>query len=730
MTQQKVISLFQQAVDDLDNQAMGDAMIHLKELARQANRADLSDELSQRQISYALMLKYLSKGVQDPARGSIMNNIRENLYLLADRLLIELLSADSKEVFYVRNRELSSQSLSTLFDTYRSSVKNMRQQRENDIESKLQQVEIQETQIFNKIWSSFPLTAEDAEKIRQHIIDSEMPEHCRCLMVTALFVGLMKFYDENKLKLLLESYWEVDDPQIQLRSLICAVLTIVAHQKRILLSNNLASRIEILLEQPHVTQDLWDIQMQLARTRNTENVTKQIKEDLIGNLMKLRSGLMDKLQSSDVATMDPLNEIEGNPEWQQWLEESGIGQRIEAFNQMQQEGNDVFIATFSHLKSFPFFQTMSNWFLPFHKQHSLLLHLSTIADTIVDAPYLCNSDKYSFCLSLNALPEAQRNIMSAQLAEQNTALNMALNENVNSQHNRRTGIINAFVQDLYRFFKLFSRRHEFIRVLDKKDIDLTNLAILGNSVSDKHIILLLGEFYLKNRFYKDAIKCYSKLEAGHQIDSDIIYQKIGFAYQRIGNYTEALKYYQRFDLLHEDNVWNLRHMASCLRELGDIDKSMDYYRKAEKLAPDNINLALNIGHFLLEQSRYQEALQQYYKVDLMGDSNHHRAWRPIAWCSFLLKNYDRANDYYEKIIAHDTPKAQDLLNWGHVKLCQKNIQDAINTYRQAWTKLNKDSTQFRKMFKADSPELLSQGVSATDLILIPDAVCNAQSLIS
>ena len=140
------------------------------------------------------------------------------------------------------------------------------------------------------------------------------------------------------------------------------------------------------------------------------------------------------------------------------------------------------------------------------------------------------------------------------------------------------------------------------------------------------------------------------------------------------------------------------------------------------MAPDNVSLTLTIGHVLLEQNRTNEALQQYFKADLM-DGAKHRAWRPIAWCSFLLSDYERAIDYYDRIARDDTPSPQDLLNRGHVLLCQGNAQEAIATYREALRGMDGDIAKFRAAFKGDAMELRLHGVSAVDQALIPDAVC-------
>ena len=142
----------------------------------------------------------------------------------------------------------------------------------------------------------------------------------------------------------------------------------------------------------------------------------------------------------------------------------------------------------------------------------------------------------------------------------------------------------------------------------------------------------------------------------------------------------------------------------------------------KKLLPDNVSLAITIGHVLLEQNRTGDALQQYFKADLMEGAKH-RAWRPIAWCSFLLSDYDRALDYYDRIARDDKPSPQDLLNRGHVLLCQGNTQDAIASYLASLQGMGGDTAKFRAAFKGDAMELRLHGVSAVDQALIPEVIC-------
>ena len=721
----------------IDEAEVSDAFVHLSALINESGRADLNDELERLRMSYTFMLKYLEQGVMDPQRDVILSDIRQSLYTLTDRSFIVLMEPVSSEVFYARRRELAGTSLVDIVEEYREALKELslaqsapaEQSDSHVILSRLQQAESIETRLFNRVWSSFPLTSDDAGSLKLCIGGNILPVHTRGLLVAALMLGLMKFYDESKLLILLEAYSLSDEAEVQLRALTCAMLAMLAHKKRTSSSKAIQTRLAAMLDTPDFDQDVWSIQVQLARSRNTENVKQRVQGELIPGIMKMRPDIIDKLKDKESQIID-LSDIEANPEWQQWLDDNGITRRIEEFNAMQVEGSDVFIATFAHLKSFPFFKTLSNWFLPFYPAHSAVLEnlgagKAGLAEVIKHAPYLCNSDKYSFCLSLGALPESQRGLMSAQLEEQNAALNEAQQTELPDERKKRVSIVNAFVQDLYRFFKLFSRRSEFIAVMDSPGLDMTDCIPLVEVTRDAHVLELLGTLYFKNAFYEDAIKCFTRLEGMDEMSDDHIYQKIGFAYQNAGKFEQALTYYQRYELLHENDVWNTRHMAACYRQQGKLDQALECYRRAESMSQNNVSLTLTIGHVLLEQNRTNEALQQYFKADLMEGAKH-RAWRPIAWCSFLLNDYDRALDYYDRIVSDDTPTPQDLLNMGHVLLCQGKTQEAIERYRESLHGMDGDVKKFRKAFKGDAMELRLHGISTVDQALIPDVVCNSK----
>ena len=295
---------------------------------------------------------------------------------------------------------------------------------------------------------------------------------------------------------------------------------------------------------------------------------------------------------------------------------------------------------------------------------------------------------------------------------------------IEQRNQRRDTIATRCVQDLYRFFKLFSRRSEFLAAMDT-EMDFTALPYLSGYTDAPDTLLVIAEFYLKNEFDNDAVKYFERLLATQNQTDPIVLQKLGFAHERLGNTREALKQYKRYELANDDDLWTLRHIASCYRALHKPDKALEYYERIDHIKPNQVSTTLNMGHALLESGRIEVALHYYFKADLMDDTKH-RAWHPIAWCSFLLGNDERALDYYNRIINGSKPTMSDYMNRGHVHMCSHRIAEAIADYRQAHVMASDDGTALREALLADLPHLRARGICDQDTWLVVDAAVQVQ----
>lgn len=414
---------------------------------------------------------------------------------------------------------------------------------------------------------------------------------------------------------------------------------------------------------------------------------------------------------------------EKNPEWQKILDESGLTDKLQEFSNLQLEGADVFHSTFSNLKNYPFFREMSNWFLPFDPQHSSLQRMfsnqqegNQLIETMLSSSLICNSDKYSLSFSIMMMPEQYRSMMINQLgAEGDEIKNMQEEELTLKPYQKEETVIKQYIQDLYRFFKLYPRNSDFTDIfnlpLNYHEIEAFQSIVMHSRHMEK-----IALYYFEKNNFPEALSAYNMLAEIAPAKSEV-WQKIGFCKQMMADIRGALDAYLHADLIEDNNTWLLNRIAHCYRVLKDANTALEYYRRLEQFRPDDLNIQLNIGHCYLELKQYDEALNYYFKVELI-DSNNTRAWRSIAWCAFLSRKFDIAQRYYSRIL-DNKPNTHDFLNAGHVELCLSNNRYAVKLYEQSLKEAGSFDT-FLRMLRDDVDELQEAGVDTDILPVIVD----------
>lgn len=731
MDKTEISKLRNKLYEYLDSKQLVLAFKTLRVMVDDTQKWELNEELNRLTTSYGYMLQYLSQGVLDPQRDNILSQILVDAYTLTDKTVISLAASQSTHIFYQREQQYKNVKLQNLVEEYivaQNKIQLLSSVDEANLDndastSLMRQCEALESDIFNKLWSSFPLNKDEEESVKALFANEQLPSHLKSLVLSALMLGLSKFFDAPKLILLLDSYCKLNDTELKLRAIINAVIIIYLYRNRINAYKDVLTALKSLEIQSDFEGDMQLIFTRLIHSRNTDNISRKLKDDIMPELQKLSPDLFNKIKGKTPGTID-ISDIEENPHWQEWLDKSGITRKLEEYNELQLQGGDVFISTFAKLKSYPFFNTLSNWFLPYHDKCTAVTSAfggkkHPLTGLFKVMPILCDSDKYSMLLSIAAAPESQRNMMFQQFEAQREQLQELQNEEVQSVMKMRDNIVNRYIQDLYRFFKLYSRRREFKSIFDS-DINLTEVDCLKPYITHTPTLSVIAEFYFKNGFYDDAIKFYRLMVSNHDADPHV-YQKIGYSFQSLGKWREALRNYSRYELVDSSDVWNSKQMAQCYRSLHDHTKAIEYYSKALEISPQSVNLCLSLGHCFLDKGEYDKALQQYYKADFMPKAKH-RAWRPIAWCSLLTGKHEQAVNYYKKIISEDTATSQDLLNYGHVLQVMGNIAEAIAQYRESLALENHNEEAFAKQYMADAKYVVNKlGVQACDYALLLDA---------
>ncbi len=687
----------------------------------------LTDKLNELKNNYKYMLHYLIEGSNDPEQEKIYNKlIRDTFKLTIDTAEVALMS-ESSELFYEKMR-ISSVRTPLSLDEYNEEIKKKIDTRSllslfEEGEEKKSRTKTNEqeheriiSEMFYSIFSAARANDDDIKAYSRFLLDDITPVDDKSMFISALMLNIMQRFDVKKVLFLLECCSH-PNMHISMRAIISLTTILQQYHSRWHLYPELNNRLALLSDESYFTRRLLITIIQLIQSRETEKITKKLTEEILPEMMKLSPIIGKKIKMDE--WMSETGMDDKNPEWQKILDDAGITDKIEEFSNLQLEGADVFHSTFSNLKSYPFFNEMSNWFLPFSLEQSQLqsfiaenVENKGIIKSITNATFICNSDKYSFCFSIMMMPDEYRKMMGSQLgAESEELKNMRDEEFSINPYQEEEAVCKQYVQDLYRFFKVYPRKNDFTDIFTFP-LNFHTIEAISSIISLPKNLEKIALYYFEKNHLSEALSAYEMLSELDAANSEV-WQKIGYCKQQLGNIDEAVEAYLRSDLIESNNTWVLRRIAQCYRLLKQPEDALQYYRKLEKLHPDDLNVQLNIGHCFLELKEYEEALKNYFKVEWIDDTNR-RVWRSIAWCSFLSHKFDVSQRYYQKIL-QDTPNSHDFLNAGHVELALNNMKESMKYYSES-IKIIKKMKLFKALLKGDFEELQLAGV---DLKIIP-----------
>ena len=577
--------------------------------------------------------------------------------------------------------------------------------------------------LFYHIWFHDKLTQDEGKGLRTFIYSPVIPLPYKSLIVTSVMLSLQRYFDIEKFNILFDTY-ELQEQEIGQRALVGLLINLDQYDLRMPFYPELTGRVNLLNEKTDFKQNLERIILQFIRSKETEQLQQRIRDELLPEMIKISPNLKNKINLDSL--MEEGSTEDKNPDWQEIFKDSpGLLNKMEEFSELQMEGADVFMGSFSMLKSFPFYLELSNWFIPFFPENpdiEAMYHGSNAFDTklmeaIAKAPILCNSDKYSFCISIYNLPKENREfLMEGLQAEMDQLKEIQKDDLMLDSAKEAEFISNQYIQDLYRFYKLIPARHDHEDIFKRK-FDFHNKFALKEIIhEDSKLLRNIAEFYFSRNYYEQALDIFTHLL--EQEKSGELYQKIAFCYQKSGNFDKALDNYLKADLFDINKYWNFKKIALCYRNLKQPSKALEYYRQAEKIEPDNLNNQLNIGHCLLELSEFDEALKVYFKVEYLAPGNK-KVWRPIAWCSFLTGKTEQAEKYLLMLL-DDEPNKHDYMNMGHVQWSTGNRKEALNYYQKSIKQEGFSADEFLDVFEEDLPHLLKHGVEEEDVPFMLD----------
>ncbi|MDA3781097.1 MAG: hypothetical protein PF487_12870 [Bacteroidales bacterium] len=686
--------------------------------------------------TYKNILKHSFSGITDPERNNIYSNLIRSILELNDELKELLLTNSSELTIYKMKWSFDQKNISDLSET-KSILESLIIDDElrdildntNNSTNKSTNITRQQSlkQIFNFIWFSDKYKEIEINLVNTICNSSQIPWHDKSLIVSALTLSLLRNFDKNKL-LLLFKFFNKNEEQVWQRAFISIMLSIFKYNDRISLYPEIINEIDKLKNINDIEKYIEAVIVQFIKSKDTEKITKQWEEEILPEIMKMQPKLEEKFDVENIIS-DKLLE-DKNPDRERVFEDSpDLMDKLQEFSQMQIEGSDVFMSAFAKLKHFPFYDTISNWFQPFYSENSELSEIKKSKENQIDLTpfieklessfYMCNSDKYSFCLNLQFIPDEHKTMMLEMFNEELKGMEEITKEDeILNNFAKTKSIFTQYIQDLYRFYKLHPLKNEFVDIFDLK-LDFHNTTFYQRIIKDQSILRNTAEFFLEKNHFDSALEIFLQIEKRKETDVEL-FEKIAYCYQRMGDYKNALAYYKKADLFDTNKAWITKKIALCYRYLNEQKNALHYYKEAEELEPENLYIQAFIGHTLLRFKEYEKALKYYFKVEYLAPENT-KIQGPIAWISFVLGKFDTAKKYYKKLLEKEQ-NINDTIYLGHVYWCSDNLSSAIQCYTQyvGTEKYNYDD--IIEIFNESTDTLLKHGIDKIDLDLMKDYI--------
>lgn len=708
------------------NSLIGDTRINeavkkLKESILEIGSSSLLSKLGNIEETYKYMIRFLLDGFHDGGREGMLSEIKEKLYSLNDYLLLLRQSIDNNDYFYetfriTNYRKEKASEMLTLYGNIASEMTLAEAAGNDSVQIRRQREEVLQ-KLFDTFLTSYD-SSEDLNELKSYILSGYADNSVSILAVNSLILSLLKIYDKAKVNFLLDIYENSENKAVAARALVGFVFAVMFYKFRIDNDAQIKSRIYLWNDSDETYRRLRETIRVIIGTIDTQRIADKMKNEVLPELIKLRPDIIKSLREGNLESFSPGQD--NNPEWEEILEKSGLNYKLMELNEMQNEGADLMMVTFSNLKQFPFFNKASNWFMPFETGHSEL-NLSDdmkglISFMIEAGVTICDSDLYSLAIASSMMPDSQKAMISNQMSAQMEQMKEEIKSRVpdSTQKDFNNEIIKS-VREFYRFFKLFRKRDGFKNPFDMP-VNFVEMPVIGEMLTEEDFLRVIAEFYFKRGYYLQALPYFNVLLENNPGDVTLL-EKRGFSFQSLGDFEKAFESYRDASLVKEPSQWLTKRLAFICRKLGKYEMAVQNYTSALDKDPDNLSLIMNLGNVYLEMNNQAEAMQQFYHANYLDPENP-KVLRALAWTELLNGNFAKSADYYRRIMAIDA-KSGDYLNAGHVELLAGRYREALNYYRLASAD---DKKAFEQAFKEDIKVLEGIGLNPTTALLILDNI--------
>lgn len=725
---------------------------------------------------YRLMQDAMMRGLRDDKIDEVYADIMRKVYGAGLDVLIEEKVKRYSSYAYARvsaqQTEAHPDAVRTVLEAYVQDMAMMAFEPESTRKAKMEKLTAAHhaymKQLFNALLVAPMWNDRRAADFADLLLSPTIDRDDALLLVSAVMLATMNVNDPYKWDMLAEVYVRAKDKVLKMRALVGWVLSLPYDPRGPRLFPFVQERIKAMLADKTTLKQMLDMQMQMLFCCNADADNEEIQRNIMPTLIKNTNLQMTRLGIVEKED-DPMKDIMDPNAAERDMEE--MERKYRKMMDMQKQGSDIYFGGFSKMKTFPFFNDLCNWFAPFNAAHPALgaarerLAGSTFLNNLMENGPFCDSDKYSFALAIAQIMDRMPDNVKEMLNSDATfGPTVSKDEQEDPAY-----ICRSYLQSLYRFFRLYRSKRDFLNpfILDELEDNDGNALFMSYKLlacpeMEENAVALCG-FLLKRKMMREIMSmaiCYKSSQNPRLV------RFLALVPMTDGKWQEA---YDLFASVPEDQHTeeSLRGMAHCCMSLKRFGEAVAIYRRLLAMHPDSFSYQLNLAVCLMSSDAasscgdvaslggkvearpnkvVEEGTKLLYKLDYEHPDNAN-VRRVLAWCMMLQGNFDKAIDFYTRLLSQPDAVSADRLNAAYAHWLSRDVARAVALLRKYCNLCEQEEAEAKEAakkqgrrceptksrnyrlvedFTKDADLLSKYGISLTERKIMVDIVLNEE----
>ena len=679
---------------------------------------------------YQLMCDFMMRGFRDDKRSEVYDNLLRKTYRFTSDLELQVAVRGANVSLREAGNTVGQHALSP--DAARKKLEGFVQEAamlslENDDTKKAHQEELafKHQQYINWLFDAILVSPQwnegQASAMSQLILSPTIDSIDARLMVSAIMLSAMNEFDVYRLATLKDVYQQATDEYLKQRALVG--FTFALPMGDFSLFGQYKTVVNDFCDNDDARRELLELQMQIFYCMNTDRDNAAIQRDIIPTIMKNNNFKITRFGIEEKED-DPMQDILHPDADDKAMEE--LEASITKMMNMQKAGSDIYFGGFSQMKRFSFFYTLSNWFFPFYLDHPGIsqvmekLQGSRFLQILLDSGPFCDSDKYSFALAMmsviDKIPANMREMLNNR-----EAISPGMDD---SDRQSPAYIRRMYLQDLYRFFRVYQQRMDFETPFDyEKNPDCFFFAnpIFGDTPLNT-MFAKMARFLIKQKRY-DCLRMmlHQQMWPADDPERDLFDALLAM---NEGRYNDAKVSFCRVTASQPENEQALKGLAQASLRCGDFAEADKQFALLTERHPDNRHYQLHLSIAKINNHNVEEGVKLLYKLNYENPDDMN-VMRALGWGLLMQKNIPQAEGIYDSILAKPKHEAMDSLNAGYCKWFAGKVEEAVALFHDFARKAESEkdlATLMREAFENDKALLDEYGIRNADKSIMADIV--------